>query len=184
MPLELIPIPAAGGTDGYYAKRAKVLLAAGQVNFNADFNLEPTVLVADEPTVTEILLQTDDWIDGEAWRLGLTMAGTGTHYVATGDNPLYANLCNEAARMARAAGHLLRGDVGEPAPEGEAAGPLRGGPEGVYAKTKRNAMSRITELLSAKVAQAAGQGDVGGFGSVALRYDPECVCDEFSDECN
>jgi folate-dependent phosphoribosylglycinamide formyltransferase PurN len=67
------PATPATTADGYYAKRAKVLLASGQDNFDAILQLDGSA-VADEAVVQGVLDDTDAYVDGRAAVAGIAFA--------------------------------------------------------------------------------------------------------------
>jgi hypothetical protein len=160
---ELTPVPS-GPSEGYFAKRATVLRVAGQANFDAQFNLNPDALVADETTVQAVLDDTDNWVRGRCYFYGVPKTDA-VNYVAA-DDELLGYLHEPASRRARARGYLMRGEVGG------AGGP--NGAEGQMTAMRDQAEAEINDLLQAAVRRAAdaAAGAAGNDGITVIT--PAC----------
>jgi hypothetical protein len=169
MPLDLTPINPVL-TDGYYAKRAKVVLIANQAGFDKDFNLDPSANIADETLVQEILDQADRFVDSRAAFWGLPVGGSGGHYIATADLPLWGRLSDLASSWARARGHLLRGEQGEPRAGLFTAG--QQGTDGQFTKMRKEAEKEIDELLRQRRDSSIAVGGTPGMQAFSI---PACV---------
>lgn len=163
MPITLTPTPDPGTAEGYYAKRAKILLAAGTDNFNIALNLDNDSSEADEDTVQNVIDIADRFVDGRAIVLGVTFAGDDGHAVPT-TAAVFGPLSDEASRWAWTQGWRLRGDTG--------GGTAAGGIEGQMAGTRKDAERRIDELLGG---YRQTQLTAAGADGMALIH-PGCDC--------
>lgn len=169
MPIHMSPIPAVPG-DGYYAKRAIIVPTAGQEQFDAEFRLNPTALVADEDTVQLVIDLADNLVDGIGYQLGLeASAGNPPHVVAIADEPVYTYICRFASRWARAEGNQMRGEPGDVPPDLPGAPATDAQPtDGRFGRMKSAAEKAIRAILAAKRdrGRAVGQGGIGvGFNT-------------------
>jgi VIT1/CCC1 family predicted Fe2+/Mn2+ transporter len=148
-----IAASAVTSAEGYYAKRAKMLLRAGPGNLASYSNLDSDTTAIDEANLQAAMDWADNYVDTRARVLGLTAdtAATTPRMLATA-NTFFARVSDLASDIAVAYLYAARGFTGD----------TQETVEGQMADMDAKARKELDEVLdAARVQQAIDGGSVG-----------------------
>jgi hypothetical protein len=166
-----IAASAVTSAEGYYAKRAKMLVRAGPGNLAKYSNLDNDTTAIDEANLQAAMDWADNYVDTRARVLGLTADTTATtpRMLAT-DNVYFGRVSELASDIAVAYIYSARGFTGD----------SQQTVEGQMADMDAKARKELDEIIKAITSvDDDSTNDIGTFQSVGIAFGPSCgTCDE------